>query len=115
MAVMMGDGILNGARIFPETAVQRQKEPHITAIPGKDVKGDHIGLFWERETLSVGPIALTLEGHSGGDPGVLTFMYRVPDHPTGFVLMFNGEPESLVGTLMVVRLVRLLAGMPTPD
>ena len=67
------------------------------------------------ELTTVGPIALTLEGHSGGDPGVITFMYRTPDHPTGFVLMFNGEPEGTMGLLAIVRLVRLLAGMPLPQ
>jgi len=115
VAVMMGDGVLDGQQVLPAAAVQMQKTPRVADIPGKDTQGDFIGLFWERETLTVGPIALTLEGHSGGDPGVITFMYRTPGHPTGFVLMFNGEPEGTMGLLAIVRMARLLAGMPLPD
>ncbi|MEO1640669.1 MAG: serine hydrolase domain-containing protein [Pseudomonadota bacterium] len=115
MAVMMGDGVLEGAQVFPASVIARQKTPRASDIPGKETPGDFIGLFWERETLSLGPLSATFEGHSGGDPGVITFMYRVPGNPTGIVLMFNGEPDSLPGFLSMVRLLRTLSGMPLPE
>jgi len=114
MAMMMGDGMLDGEQVFPASVITRQKEQRVSGIPGKDISGDSIGLFWEIETLSLGPLSTTFEGHNGGDPGVITFMYSAIDSPTAFVLMFNGEPEGTGGLLAMVRLLRTLAGMPLP-
>ncbi len=115
MAMYLGDGRLDGAQVIQAAAVTLQKTPRVQGISGKELEGDFIGLFWERETLEVGPIPLSFEGHSGGDPGVVTFMYQEPGSPTGFVLMFNGEPDGTFGFLSIVRLALLLAGMPLPD
>ncbi len=115
MATLLNEGQWGGEQVLPSEAVALQQKPRVSNVPGKDLPGDHIGLFWERETLELGPLKLTLDGHSGGDPGVVTFMYRVPDNPTAFVLMFNGEPENTLGLLSFVRMIRLLAGMPLPQ
>lgn len=114
MAMYLGNGRLDGAQVIPASVVTMQKTPRVQSIPGKETEGDFIGLFWERETLEVGPIPLTFEGHSGGDPGVVTFMYQEPGSQTGFVMMFNGEPDGTLGLLSIVRLALLLAGMPQP-
>ena len=106
--------MLDGEQVIPAEAVTLQKTPRVAGIPGKEVEGDFIGLFWERETLDIGPMSLTFEGHSGGDPGVMTFMYQEPGSPTGFVMMFNGEPEGVFGFYAIVRLALLLGGMPVP-
>ena len=107
--MMMGEGRLGDRQIFPASVIARQKTPRVMEVPGKTEPEDFVGLFWERETLRLGPFAFTFEGHSGGDPGVLTFMYQDPTSPRGFVLMFNGEPDSLAGILAVVRLARYLS------
>ena len=109
MAMMMGDGELEGQQVFPASVILRQKTPRVMNLAGKEEPGDFIGLFWERETLRLGPLKLTFAGHSGGDPGVLTFMYHDPESPRGFVLMFNGEPQGLMGLLAIVRLARHLS------
>ncbi|MEM1289433.1 MAG: serine hydrolase domain-containing protein [Pseudomonadota bacterium] len=114
MAALLNEGEWEGTELVPSDAVALQQSPRVRDIPGKQASDDYIGLFWERETLEFGPLALTLVGHSGGDPGVVTFMYQVPDNPTAFVLMFNGEPNGIIGLLSVVRLIRLMAGMPLP-
>lgn len=111
-AAMLGQGRLDGQQLLNADALTLQQTPRLSGVPGKDSDGDWIGLFWERETQSIGPMKLTFEGHSGGDPGVVTFMYRAPGSDTGFVLMFNSEPRHMGDILEIVRLARLLAGMP---
>ena len=44
----------------------------------------------------------------------MTFMYQEPGSPTGFVMMFNGEPDGVFGFYAIVRLALLLGGMPVP-
>lgn len=112
MATLMNGGVWKGAQVLPAEAVALQQQPRVSGIAGKDLPGDYIGLFWERETLALGPLELNLLGHSGGDPGLSTFMYRVPNSQKGFVLMFNAEPSSTFGLLSLARMLRLLAGMP---
>lgn len=115
MATLLNGGVWEGTQLLPSDAVALQQSPRVSDVPGKELSGDYIGLFWERETLEFGPLALTFVGHSGGDPGVITFMYQVPDNPTAFVLMLNGEPNGTIGLLSLVRLIRLMAGVPLPD
>jgi hypothetical protein len=87
-------------------------EPRVSNIEGLTSAGDKIGLFWNEETLSFGPISLTMLGHNGGDPGVLTLMYQLPNSENGFVVMLNGLPDSTLGEVQLVRIIRLLAEMP---
>jgi len=115
MATLLNGGAWEGDQLLPSDAVALQQSPRVSDIPGKESPGDYVGLFWEGETLEFGPLSLTVVGHSGGDPGVITFMYQVPDNPTAFVLMLNGEPNGTIGLLSLVRLIRLMAGMPLPD
>lgn len=107
LAVMMSNGVLDGERLLPEAAIQRQKAP---AFTDKEIAGDYIGMFWERETMEIGPLKMVVEGHSGGDPGVVTFMHTVEGRPNGVVLMLNGAPNNHASLLAIVRMARLLAG-----
>ena|GEM_PF-3623698 len=86
--------------------------PRITGRDGLGARDDAVGLFWSTEPLAFGPWRQRLEGHSGGDPGVFTLMYRKSGTGTGFVVMLNGEPERTTGLIRLVRIVTLLAGMP---
>lgn len=44
------------------------------------------GVFWVEE--------FGLAGHSGGDPGAITFMYMLPDTDIAFVLLMNQDIEQ---------------------
>lgn len=112
LATIMNDGALGGEQIFAPEVITLLTTPLIDSVPGMDGPNDKVGLFWTEETLSLGPISLTLRGHSGGDPGVVTFMYRLPDAPTGFVVMMTGAPDSIWDQIRLARIVLLLAGMP---
>lgn len=115
MAVMMNDGRFEGEQLLPEAVVDLVTTPQVEGLPDLVGEDDFVGLFWTRETLELGPIVMQYEGHSGGDPGLSTFMYRSPDHPTGFVLMFTSDERGLVDVLAMVRLARTLGGMPLPE
>lgn len=114
MAAMMDRGRLAGAQVLPAQTVDLVTRPWVDDLPGMTANGDFIGLFWTRETLNIGPVSLQLEGHSGEDQGLTVFVYRQPDAPTGFVLMFNSRPRDQRDVFAMMRLVRTLAGMPLP-
>lgn len=113
MATVLGDGVFEGETLLAPSIVERLVTPLVVGPDGLE-QTDFVGLFWTQETLELGPIALQFEGHSGGDPGIITFMYRLPDSPTAFVLMMNGEPRHMRDVIEIFRLIRLLSGMPSP-
>ena len=115
MAAMIGGGQLDGAQVLEADVVERVVTPVIMGLPGMEAEEDFVGLFWTRETLSLGPLSLSLEGHSGGDPGVTTFMYRPKDSETAFVLMINSDSRGLGDVLALVKIMRTLAGAPLPQ
>ncbi len=112
LAALLNDGTLEGEQLLQQDLVDTLTVPRVTGIAGLESETDFVGFFWTRETISFGPMTLDLEGHSGGDPGVFTMMYRAADSPTGFVVMINSDPNSLIDVLAMVRLIRTLAGMP---
>lgn len=112
LATVMNDGVFEGRTIFDPAVISLLTEPRVSNIEGLTSAGDKIGLFWNEETLSFGPISLTMLGHNGGDPGVLTLMYQLPNSENGFVVMLNGLPDSTLGEVQLVRIIRLLAEMP---
>ncbi|MCB1348193.1 MAG: beta-lactamase family protein [Maritimibacter sp.] len=113
LAVVMGAGRFEGAPILDPETVALLTTPRATGFEGFEHPTDSVGLFWTRETLSFGPYRLDGEGHNGGDPGVFTMMYRIVGTDVGFVVMMNGMPEGNLGLFRLVRIVNLLANMPT--
>ncbi len=112
LATVMGNGAFEGQDVFDPSVVDLLTEPRAIGLEGMAAASEKVGLFWTEETLSFGPISLTMQGHNGGDPGVLTFMYQVADTQNGFVVMVNGHPDSTLGEVQLVRIIKLLAEMP---
>ena len=113
LAAVMGGGAFDGDQLVERQVVDLLTGPRIVGLEGLATEDDKVGLFWSEETLSFGIWRQRLEGHSGGDPGVFTMMYRTAGTDTGFVLMMNGEPERVFGLIRLARIVTLLAGMPS--
>lgn len=110
MAVMLGGGSLEGEEVLAPELVAEVMRPRLKDAPGMTGPGDWIGLFWVRDTLDLAPFSFQFEGHSGGDPGVITFMYRAEGQETAFVLMLNGEPDGTGDLIQLVRIAQLLSG-----
>ncbi|MEO1796548.1 MAG: serine hydrolase domain-containing protein [Pseudomonadota bacterium] len=89
LAAFMGGGRLNGTEVLPAAAVALQRQKHAT--PTETLSE---GLFWAHETIDLPGLSLAVEGHSGGDPGLITMMYRIAGSDRGFVLMVNGYRDS---------------------
>ncbi|MBZ0319246.1 MAG: beta-lactamase family protein [Anaerolineae bacterium] len=78
LAAIMNGGELDGVRILDEATVETMLQP---ALP--EVTSD-IGVFWFLNYPEPGDI-----GHSGGDPGVTTWMAFNPEAELGVVVLFN--------------------------
>ena len=111
LAVVMAEGRFEDDLLVDPDVVALLTEPRASDIAGLEDPDNWIGLFWSEENLSFGPFRATFQGHSGGDPGVLTLMYRTAGTENGFVVMMNGLPEGLWAEVQLVRMVRLLAEM----
>ena len=111
LATVMGGGRYEGVPLIAPEVIALLTSPRAAGLDGMD-DDDEVGLFWSTETLSYGIWRLHLEGHSGGDPGVFTMMYRTAGTDTGFVLMLNGEPEGLFALIRLARIATLLSEMP---
>lgn len=105
VVIRQGDGTIDPA------VVTRLTTPLATGIDGMDSPSDAVGYFWSRETIDALLFSLTVEGHNGGDPGVLTMMYRHPGTDDGFVVMMNGVPGSTWQLIQGIRLLRAISAI----
>lgn len=91
LAAIMNGGELDGVRILDEATVTTMLQP---ALPEVD---PNMAIFWFLNYPEVGYI-----GHSGGDPGVGTWMFFSPERELGVALLFNCDcalTESAMGVL----------------
>ncbi|MEM9438692.1 MAG: serine hydrolase domain-containing protein [Pseudomonadota bacterium] len=108
LAVMMSGGMLDGDRLLSQDAIARQRDISANGLRNM-APGQAEGLFWAFESLDFPGLTIPVEGHSGGDPGLLTMMYRIGGTNRGFVLMVNGYRESDWTLLQGGRLIANLA------
>lgn len=84
-------GVLGETRILATQSIQEMLRAQFDtkALPDKfDMVNQ--GLFWAHEILSK-KTGLVLDGHSGGDPGVVTFMFWDKEKEVGKILLINTE------------------------
>lgn len=84
VGAVMNGGVWEGTRILDQTSVETmlssQTDLDLSQLPGTP---DVQGVFWVEE--------FGLAGHSGGDPGSITFMYMLPGTDVAFVLLMNQD------------------------
>ncbi|NDJ77542.1 MAG: beta-lactamase family protein, partial [Chloroflexi bacterium] len=80
LAMVMNGGELDGVRILEQATVDQMLSPQLPDVTGE------FGVFWTLGEAGPGTI-----GHSGGDPGVSTFVYFQPEWGVGVVLLFNSD------------------------
>ncbi len=77
-------GVIDSSRILTSQTVNRMLSPQPEINASLFVKQ---GLFWYWEGAFF--------GHTGGDPGTIAFMQYNPSTQAGFVVLMNGEDESI--------------------
>lgn len=89
LGMMINEGSFNGETILDAEHFQQL----YAGLTEGDEKG--YGLFLEKFRLK-GPLPerTTFWGHTGGDPGAVTFAIYNRDWKRGVVLLLNGEPEE---------------------
>ena len=108
LQAMMNGGIgANGARILQAKTVSEMIRTQFPEL------NSHQGLAWDTcQTGKLTPERCAnggVPGHTGGDPGVFTLVFFVPDEKAGAILFTNGLPELTPGsTLNLLSLVERL-------
>ena len=101
LAMYLGQGRLGDEQLFDSEIIARQTTPAYESDENSE------GLFWAHERIDLPLVQLDVEGHSGGDPGLLTMMYRVTGTDRGFVIMVNGYHETEWTLVQAARLFML--------
>ena len=109
LAIVMGDGAFGGEQIWPPEAVNALSDVISTNDSGESLAN---GLFWAYEQIDFMVFSLNVDGHNGGDPGLVTFMYRDQNTGRGAVMMLNGVPESLRGQIDIALMLTGLLDAP---
>ena len=88
--MLMNKGELNGVKIIEHSSVAKMMTHQFNAesLPHDFQQINH-GLFWEIEKSR---LVDQMEGHSGGDPGVITMMFYIPKYKIGIISFGNTEP-----------------------
>ncbi|RMG22980.1 MAG: class A beta-lactamase-related serine hydrolase [Bacteroidetes bacterium] len=85
LSMLMNHGVYKGRRILSAESVQQMLTPY----SGQDeasLQGSTYGLFVSIRRTRSGDL---LKGHTGGDPGVRTFMFFMPEEKVRVLLLFN--------------------------
>ena len=98
LSIYLGQGRVGDEQLLEADVIARQTTP---AYEGDE---NSEGLFWAYEKIELPLVTLDVEGHSGGDPGLLTMMYRVAGTDRGFVIMVNGYHETEWTLVQAARL-----------
>jgi len=108
LQAMMNGGLgANGSRILEEATVAEMIRTQFPEL------NSHQGLAWDTkqignldpERCARGPVP----GHTGGDPGVFSIIFYVPDERSGAILFANGLPDlKIAPVLSLIASVRRL-------
>jgi CubicO group peptidase (beta-lactamase class C family) len=85
--MILNQGELNGIKILENNSIANLMEPRFNPekLPDNFTSVNQ-GIFWEIEKS---PMAGEIQGHSGGDPGVSTMMYYLPEIKKGIIYISN--------------------------
>lgn len=84
LLAFMNGGEFGGVRILQAATVELMRTPQIPDLnPGQ-------GLIWVITTMG----ERTLIGHSGGQPGISTYMYYCPADNSGVIILCNSHPYN---------------------
>ncbi len=88
--MLLNKGEFRGVKIIEQSSVVKMMKPRFNPelLPLNFHHINH-GLFWEIEKSQ---LVDQMEGHSGGDPGVITLMFYIPKYKIGIISFGNTDP-----------------------
>jgi CubicO group peptidase (beta-lactamase class C family) len=93
LTMMMNGGELNGRRILNKETVDMMLSPQLNGNNSQ-------GLCWQTFEFKSPPDQITLWGHTGGDPGISTYLFYHPEEKIG-VITFQNKDSG--GTYKIVK------------
>ncbi len=93
LIAMMNGGEYMGARILKKGTVDKMFSAQLKDDSSR-------GLCWHSKELETSSGKVLLWGHTGGDPGIATYLFLQPYQRTGVITFQNSEAE---GTFSIVR------------
>jgi CubicO group peptidase (beta-lactamase class C family) len=93
LTMMMNGGELNGRRILNKETVDMMLSPQLNGNNSQ-------GLCWHTFEVKSPSDKFTLWGHTGGDPGITTYLFFQPEEKIGVITFQNKESG---GTNKIVR------------
>jgi len=91
LLMVMNDGLYKDVRIISPSCISEMIKPQFNSIISPDnfnTKKYNQGIFWHIEKNDEIGILI---GHTGGDPGVTSYMYFSPYHKSGIILIVNNS------------------------
>ncbi len=99
LTAMMNGGKLNKVKILNESTISKMLTLQIEG-------NNHRGLCWEKFEYKLPNHAISLWGHTGGDPGITTYLLFNPIDKTGVITFQNNATD---GTEDIVKRIYLEA------
>ncbi len=96
---LLNGGELNGVRILKEETLKLMMTPQFNASnkpDNIDPTKDNYGIFWGDDAGII--------GHTGGDPGVSTWMHYNIAKQTGIITFYNTEPKGKDGFAKIEKI-----------
>lgn len=93
LQTIMNKGIYKNGKLLEEASVEEMLRPFPKDKLPKKKKNGNQGIFWEFEEYSTYK-ETHLIGHTGGDPGVSTFMMYDPKAMIGYIAFFNTDLDE---------------------
>jgi CubicO group peptidase (beta-lactamase class C family) len=104
LIAFMQKGQIDGIRILDSTTVELMTTVQFPAIDPSQ------GLIWIDIGDFIDPEGPSIWGHTGGDPGVGTAMFYIPDENSGFIVLTNGEGDF---STIAFALIEFALSLPT--
>jgi len=88
--MLLNKGEFNGVKIIGQSSADKMMKPQFNpeSLP-LNFHQINQGIFWEIEKSR---LVDQMEGHSGGDPGVITMMFYIPKYKIGIITFGNTDP-----------------------
>ena len=102
LRAILNGGTLYGNRILEEVTLQMMLSPQVT-------ENSSMGLCWHSAEMDLDGNKRTLWGHTGGDPGITTFVFFDPIEKVGVITFQNhdsGGTDEVVKKLFTTALDR---------
>ena len=100
LQMVMRKGAYSNKQLISGTQVDKMLRPFPEAEKPKKISLNNQAIFWEYETYSIQK-GVPLIGHTGGDPGVATFMMFDQQRGVGYIFFINTELTKSTASIFI--------------